>query len=70
MLDETDRIFAAWPHEARETPDAEIEALILARRQAKAARNWAEADRLRDELKAMGIVLEDRKDGTRAVETE
>ncbi len=64
LLDEADRIFAAWPRQAHETPDAEIEALILARRQAKAARNWAEADRLRDELKAMGIVLEDRKDGT------
>ncbi len=64
LLDEADRIFAAWPHEARASADADIEARIEARRQAKAARNWAEADRLRDELKAMGIVLEDRKDGT------
>jgi cysteinyl-tRNA synthetase len=64
LLDEADRIFAAWPHEAGETADARIEALILARKQAKAARNWAEADRLRDQLKAMGIALEDRKDGT------
>jgi cysteinyl-tRNA synthetase len=64
LLDESDRMFAAWPRQAGEAPDAEIEALILARRQAKAARNWAEADRLRDELKAMGIVLEDRKDGS------
>ncbi len=64
LLDDTNLIFAAWPREARETADAAIEALILARRQAKAARNWAEADRLRDELKALGIVLEDRKDGT------
>ena len=64
LLDDADRIFAAWPRQVRETPDAGVEALILARRQAKAARNWAEADRLRDELKAMGIVLEDRKDGT------
>ena len=37
-----------------------------ARRAAKAARQWAEADRLRDQLKALGIVLEDRKDGTTA----
>jgi len=27
LLDESDRIFAAWPRQARETPDAEIEAL-------------------------------------------
>ena len=41
-----------------------MEALIEQRRAAKAAKNWAEADRVRDQLKAMGIVLEDRKDGT------
>ncbi len=64
LLDEADRIFAAWPHQEREAPEAAIEALIAARREAKAARKWAEADRLRDELKAMGIQLEDRKDGT------
>jgi len=63
FLDETDAIFACWPHEEVET-DAAVEALIEQRKAAKAARNWAEADRVRDELKAMGIVLEDRKDGT------
>jgi cysteinyl-tRNA synthetase len=64
FLDETNRIFATWPHEQRQTLDAEVEALIEARRAAKSARNWKEADRLRDELKSMGILLEDRKDGT------
>jgi cysteinyl-tRNA synthetase len=63
FLDEADTIFAAWPHEAASL-DAEVEALIEARRTAKATKNWAEADRVRDQLKAMGIVLEDRKDGT------
>ncbi|HEX9009784.1 MAG TPA: cysteine--tRNA ligase [Holophagaceae bacterium] len=63
FLDETDAIFAAWPHEEADL-DAEVEGLIEARRTAKAAKNWAEADRVRDQLKAMGIVLEDRKDGT------
>jgi cysteinyl-tRNA synthetase len=63
FLDETDVIFAAWPHEEA-TLDAEVEHLIEARRAAKAARNWAEADRVRDQLKALGIVLEDRKDGS------
>ncbi|GLH67801.1 cysteine--tRNA ligase [Geothrix edaphica] len=63
FLDETDAIFAAWPHEG-ESLDAEVAALIEARRAAKAAKNWPEADRVRDQLKTMGIVLEDRKDGT------
>jgi cysteinyl-tRNA synthetase len=63
FLDETDAIFAAWPHQAS-TLDAEVEALIEARKAAKAAKNWAEADRVRDQLKALGIVLEDRKDGS------
>jgi cysteinyl-tRNA synthetase len=63
FLDETDAIFACWPHEEART-DAAVEALIEQRKAAKAARNWAEADRVRDQIKAMGIVLEDRKDGT------
>jgi cysteinyl-tRNA synthetase len=63
FLDEGDAIFAAWPHEEANL-DAEVEALIEARRAAKAAKNWPEADRVRDQLKALGIVLEDRKDGT------
>ena len=63
FLDETDAIFAGWPHE-ESSLDAEVEALIEARRAAKAAKNWAESDRIRDELKAMGILLEDRKDGS------
>jgi cysteinyl-tRNA synthetase len=63
FLDESDAIFAAWPHVSTSL-DADVEALIEARRAAKAAKNWAEADHARDQLKAMGIVLEDRKDGT------
>jgi cysteinyl-tRNA synthetase len=40
--------------------DAEhIEALIAAREQARADKNWAEADRIRDELAALHVVVED-----------
>lgn len=39
--------------------DAEVDALISQRNQARTDKNWAESDRLRDELKAQGIILED-----------
>jgi cysteinyl-tRNA synthetase len=44
--------------------EARIEALIDARAKARAARNFAESDRIRDELGAMGVVLKDSKEGT------
>ena len=43
---------------------AEVEALIQARLQARAEKNWGESDRIRDQLTAMGVVLEDGKGGT------
>ncbi|MCD8100183.1 MAG: cysteine--tRNA ligase [Oscillospiraceae bacterium] len=45
--------------------DAEVEAKILARREAKKAKNFAEADRIRDELKAAGIELTDMPNGVK-----
>ena len=45
--------------------DPEIEALILARQDAKKAKNFAEADRIRDELKAKNIELTDIAGGVK-----
>ncbi len=41
--------------------EAEVEQRIAARAAARAAKNWAESDRIRDELAAMGVVLKDGK---------
>ncbi len=43
---------------------AKIEAMIAARAEAKAAKNYARADEIRGELTAMGVTLKDSKDGT------
>ena len=45
--------------------DAAIEDLIARRNDAKKARNFADADRIRDELKANGVALEDTPSGTK-----
>ena len=45
--------------------DEEVEKLIEARQNARKEKNWAEADRIRDELKAQGIVLEDTPQGVK-----
>ena len=42
---------------------AEIESLIAQRTEARKAKNWAEADRIRDALTAKGVVVKDTKDG-------
>jgi cysteinyl-tRNA synthetase len=44
--------------------EARIESLIAARKSARKARNFAEADRIREELAGMGVVLKDSKDDT------
>jgi cysteinyl-tRNA synthetase len=41
-----------------------VDSLVAARNAARKAKNFAESDRIRDELAAMGVVLKDTKDGT------
>ncbi|MEZ0171683.1 cysteine--tRNA ligase [Microvirga sp. TS319] len=43
---------------------AVVEGLIAARKAARAAKNWPESDRIRDELAALNVVVKDNKDGT------
>ncbi len=50
---------------ANKNLDTEIEALIEQRNLARKAKNWAEADRIRDELKERNIILEDTPQGVK-----
>jgi cysteinyl-tRNA synthetase len=53
---------AAWRPPRQDVP-AEVEALAHARANARRAKNWSEADRLRAELRAAGWEMEDQADG-------
>lgn len=61
----TDVLGLLYERKSANDADAEIEALIEARTQARKEKNWAESDRIRDQLKDMGIVLEDTAQGVR-----
>ncbi|MBC3933299.1 cysteine--tRNA ligase [Undibacterium curvum] len=62
-ITEFDRIFglglASWVPKALEVP-AEVQTLAEQRQAARIAKNWAEADRLRAELHALGFEVEDK----------
>ena len=49
---------------ARGIAEADVEASVRARWDARARKDWAEADRVRDELVGLGVVLMDGADGT------
>lgn len=58
-------IFGISFKEEQAENDDEIEKLIAQRDEARKNKDWAESDRLRDELQAKGIVIEDTPQGTR-----
>jgi cysteinyl-tRNA synthetase len=59
-----DRVLAILPEEAADLPDGAGE-LLAAREAARAKRDFAASDRLRDELAALGVAVEDTRDGQR-----
>ncbi len=63
LFDELTGVLGLLYSRQESSADAEIEALIAARAEARKQKNWAESDRIRDELKAMGIVVEDTPQG-------
>ena len=60
------RSYAEWVEREtlRSVDEGVVDSLITTRLAARAAKNWAESDRIRDELAAMGVALKDNKDGT------
>lgn len=65
VFDELTGVLGLVYNRKTETLDSDIEALIEARTNARKEKNWTEADRIRDQLKEMGIVLEDTAQGVK-----
>lgn len=65
VFDELTGVLGLVYNRKTETLDSDIEALIEARTNARKEKNWAEADKIRDKLKEMGIVLEDTAQGVK-----
>jgi cysteinyl-tRNA synthetase len=63
-LRDLDRVLAILPDAAADLPAGAAE-LLAARVAARAGRDWAASDRLRDELAALGVAVEDTRDGQR-----
>src|SRR5262249_45653764 len=64
LMQRTATEWAAWRPASLTIDETNVASLIEARHAARKARNFKEADRIRDEIAALGVELEDRKDGT------
>ena len=65
LLEAAEALRKKEAEEAAASADPEIDALVAARTEAKKAKNFAEADRIRDELKARGIEIIDTPQGAK-----
>jgi len=64
-LRDLDRVIGVLPEPEADGLDGELQTLLDERAAARAARDWAASDRLRDELADRGIAVEDTRDGQR-----
>jgi len=61
----SDGVLGIISERKKEDLDSEVEALIAERQEARKAKNYARADEIRAQLTAMGIILEDTKEGVK-----
>ena len=67
MLKELADVISILPEKKDEGVSEEIEALVAERQAARADKNFARADEIRDQLKAMGITLKDTPQGVQII---
>jgi cysteinyl-tRNA synthetase len=64
LLQHSAQEWSAWRPPSSQIDETRVTAFIDARNAARKVKDFKEADRIRDELAAMGVVLKDSKDGT------
>lgn len=65
LIRELGAVLGLFTKEKNNSLDTEVEELIRQRNEARAAKDWATADAIRDKLKEMNIVLKDTPDGVK-----
>ena len=65
VIADFDKVLGVIPKSKEETLPPEAEELIKKREEARKAKDWKAADEIRQQLKAMGIVVEDTAQGVR-----